>query len=272
MLDLNIQNEYNSLKSVFISNRQNPDMQGFIRALKDLGIKVFLGGKTPTTQIYWPFLRDPFITVDKLFMIGGIDDDGPITTRPFDLLHIGMDIMDHLEEDQVNGDVLTNQENGIPIVLEGGDVIIHNGTIYVGQGGQFTNKYGFGMMEALFSNKFDVKPIFMEPREHITHLDCVFNPISADTAIVHLDSIMPISRGTLKRDFAKLIELTKPEQKALACNVLSIGNKQLFVEQKQERLINTLKKLSFKPIPTKFDMPIQIGGSFRCATVPLERE
>jgi len=112
----------------------------------------------------------------------------------------------------------------------------------------------------------------MEPKTQVTHLDCVFNPISADTAIVYFDPITPASQALIKKHFERLIRLKRAEYEALAANVFSIGDGQIFVEQQQERLKGELEKNSFKPIPTKFDIPARLGGSFRCATMPLVRE
>ena len=270
MLNLNIQNEYNKLKKVYISNRGGPDhdIQGFVRDLKNHGVDVLLGGKTKFTQLQWPFLRDPFMVIDDTFMLAGIDSSGQISTRPDDLLTACWDIMNLIDDNKFNSDAILNQQHGIPTMFEGGDVIVHNKKLYVGQGGA-TNRYGRELLKKNFSNKFDVIPIHTAP--NVIHLDCAFNPLSADVALAHLDSIHPISREVLKKDF-KILEITGQEQKALACNVFSIGDNHVFVEKQQERVINMLKKNSFKPIPTKFDMPIKIGGSFRCATCPLERE
>ena len=147
--DLKIHNEYDPLKSVYMSDRQNPDHQGFIKCLKDFGIEVILANQTLQTRIHWPFLRDPFMVIDDTFMMGGIDSSGGISSRLPDLQTSVMNLMDYIKEDKFTFHVLVNQEEyGMPIVLEGGDVIVHNDTIYVGQGGQYTNRYGLDMMEA----------------------------------------------------------------------------------------------------------------------------
>ncbi|MDR0957116.1 MAG: hypothetical protein LBM09_00870 [Candidatus Nomurabacteria bacterium] len=278
-IDLNIQNEYAPLKSVYMSDRQNPDHQGFIGQLKSLGVDVILANKTQLSGIHWPFLRDPFMVVDDTFVLGGIDRgaDNGITTRPPDILSTAGNIYDLIHDNKFTwyAEAVRDKQN-IPVILEGGDVIVHNGTIFVGQGGQFTNKYGLRLMQEQwdkkFGNKFNVQPIYMQPEAQVTHLDCVFNPISEDTAIVHFDPIMPASRALIKKYFERLITLKRSEYAALAANVFSVGDKQVFVEKRQERLIKELTKNSFKPIPTKFSIPISSGGSFRCATMPLIRE
>ncbi|MCL2451598.1 arginine deiminase family protein [Candidatus Saccharibacteria bacterium] len=212
------------------------------------------------------------MVVDDTFMVGGIDSSGDFTSRSPDLLTACMDIMDQIRDDKFSSAAFAAREDGFPIILEGGDVIVHDGTIYVGQGGQWTNRLGLELMKALWGDKFKIQPIHMKPEAKVTHLDCVFNPISADTAIVHFDPMTVASQGIIQKHFDRLIRLKRAEYAALAANVFSIGGGQIFIERQQERLRRELKRSSFDPIPTKFDKPIRAGGSFRCATVPLRRE
>ena len=57
----------------------------------------------------------------------------------------------------------------------------------------------------------------------------------------------------------------------LSVNVLSLDEKRVVVERREERLATALREWGFEPIPCDFRAFNSFGGSFHCATVDVRR-
>ncbi|WP_346235121.1 dimethylarginine dimethylaminohydrolase family protein [Lysinibacillus telephonicus] len=151
--------------------------------------------------------------------------------------------------------------------IEGGDVIIDRDTIYVGLSNRTDQKAADQLQRLL--NKFNV--ITIDFKEKYLHLDCVFNVVSPDVALVY-------PKALSKKDielFASrydLIEVSEEEQFQLGTNVLSIGNKRLLSLPVNERVNKQLRSRGFEVIEVDITEIIKSGGSFRCCTLPILRE
>ncbi len=166
-----------------------------------------------------------------------------------------------LEDDEISYFNLVKEK------IEGGDVIIDEDTIYVGLSSR-TSQKSADHLQRLFS---DYNVISMPFKEKYLHLDCVFNVVSAEVALIY-------PKGFSGKDleiFAArydLIEVTDEEQFHLGTNVLSIGNKRVISLPMNRNVNNQLRKRGFEVIEIDFTEIIKSGGSFRCCTLPLLRE
>ncbi|BDH60266.1 hypothetical protein MTP04_03960 [Lysinibacillus sp. PLM2] len=151
--------------------------------------------------------------------------------------------------------------------IEGGDVIIDRDTIYVGLSDR-TNQKAADQLQRLL-NQFDVIPVPF--KEKFLHLDCVFNVVSPEVALIYPKALTQkdIELFTSRYD---LIEVSEDEQFQLGTNVLSIGNKRVISLPVNKNVNNQLRNKGFEVIEVDITEIIKSGGSFRCCTLPLLRE
>ncbi len=154
-------------------------------------------------------------------------------------------------------------------LLEGGDIIVNGDTLYVGIG-QRTNEEGYYLLQNHFSNEFNIIPLFLKGRNSL-HLDTVFNVFAEKRGIIFPYAFDNVTLETLRESF-NLIEVTDFEQFTLATNFLMLNPDRVIVDiQRNPRIASELDKLGLKVTDVSFAETNKIGGSFRCATLPLCR-
>ncbi|MCA0987210.1 dimethylarginine dimethylaminohydrolase family protein [Guptibacillus algicola] len=158
-------------------------------------------------------------------------------------------------------------QEGLPGSIEGGDVVIDGSTIWVGVSGRTSQRAIKELQRRL--PQYQIEPLALD--NDILHLDCVFNIISDDTALIYPESFTKDGLKKISARFNTLIEVTKDEQFEMGPNVLSIGNKKIVSLPQNDRLNSVLKSNGFNVIPIDFSEIIKSGGSFRCCTLPLVR-
>ncbi|WP_010651773.1 dimethylarginine dimethylaminohydrolase family protein [Oceanobacillus massiliensis] len=151
--------------------------------------------------------------------------------------------------------------------IEGGDVVVDNKKVWVGQSGRTSPAAVETLEEQLPDHT--VTPILL--RKDILHLDCVFNVIREDTALIYAPA-MDSSSYELLKDAYHLIEVTEEEQFQMGPNVLAIGNNKVISLPENKRLNQEIVHAGFDVIEVPFSEIIKSGGSFRCCTLPLVRK
>ncbi|WP_432681453.1 dimethylarginine dimethylaminohydrolase family protein [Bacillus velezensis] len=150
--------------------------------------------------------------------------------------------------------------------IEGGDILIADGTVYAGLSKRTDKAAVRELQEAL--QEMTVVPIPL--KEDFLHLDCVFNMISETEALYCKNGLRQKEIDLLAERF-EMIEVPEEEQFTLGPNILSIGN-QTIISLPQHRHTNReLRKRGYTVIETEFSEIIKSGGSFRCCTLPLVR-
>ncbi|MCM3669263.1 dimethylarginine dimethylaminohydrolase family protein [Mesobacillus maritimus] len=150
--------------------------------------------------------------------------------------------------------------------IEGGDVIIDRETIYIGLSAR-TNQQAVEHLSQLLTS-FDVKGIKF--KETYLHLDCVFNVISPELAIIYPEALTKEDIELFGSRY-ELIEVSKEEQFTLGTNVLSIGNKKVISLPVNKEVNKQLRDRGFEVIEVDITEIIKSGGSFRCCTMPILR-
>ncbi|GGH77815.1 N-dimethylarginine dimethylaminohydrolase [Pullulanibacillus pueri] len=150
--------------------------------------------------------------------------------------------------------------------IEGGDVIIDRDTIYIG----LSNRTNQGAVNHLktFLTRFNIVPIPFT--ETFLHLDCVFNVISPEIALIFPEALTKEDIKYFQSRY-ELIEVTKEEQFTLGTNVLSIGNNRILSLPINRKVNEELRKRGFEVIEVDLSEIIKSGGSFRCCTLPIVR-
>ena len=187
--------------------------------------------------------------------------------------------------DQINpAKVVTPPEE---VHIEGGDVMLWNDYIFIGtyKGSDYkdyitarTNAAGVQFVKDLFSHKkvkeFDLIKSKIEARDNALHLDCCFQPVGENKAIIY-------KRGFREEaDYLFLVKLfgeenlfhiTRKEMYHMNSNVFSIDTNVVVSEQQFTRLNKWLKKNDFIVEKIPYAEIAKQEGLLRCSTLPLIR-
>ena len=175
------------------------------------------------------------------------------------------------------------------IYVEGGDVILYNDYIFVGTYNQpdfknfktgRTNIEFVDFIKEKFPNKkvlnFDLKKHDTNPYEGILHLDCTFQPVGKDKAIIYRDGFLfDEDFQTIVNIFGEenLFEVTKEEMYWMNPNVFSIAEDVVVTEKNFTRLNDHLQNVwGITVEPINYRNISKMGGLLRCSTMPLVRE
>ncbi len=264
-MELNINNEYDKLTKVVlapVSNEYIKQQNQLIDILERYNVEILMAKKCEQAK-YQMFTRDPFMVIGDKILINYMKEN----IRQLEINTIE-DILNNID----NSKKIYLKED---IIIEGGDIIVHNNTIFVGQSGNRTNKKGLEFIKNMFGDKYNIIPLYMiNPSQYIpfVHLDCLFNPISNDTAIVYKNGFDGDSFNKLNDFFPNLIRVNKNEQDELATNVISLGNKTVIVQKRHVKLVDKLKKNGFIVETMDIYDTVKETGYNRCLTCPLERK
>lgn len=150
--------------------------------------------------------------------------------------------------------------------IEGGDVIVDGDTVFVGISNR-TNREAANQLQSLLPNFNVVEVPFSDA---YLHLDCIFNILSPNEAIIYPEEIHGEKIELLKKRY-DLISVSKEEQATLATNVLSLGNKMVISLPVNKELNKELRRRGYEIIEVDFTEMIKFGGAFRCCTLPILR-
>jgi len=172
--------------------------------------------------------------------------------------------------------------------IEGGDVILHNDYIFVGTyyGSDYseyitarTNLQGVQFLKELFPKKkvvsFNLRKSNTNAKENALHLDCCFQPIGKNKAIIRENGFLE------KKEYQFLINLfgkknvfkiTKEEMYNMNSNIFSISEKVIVSENNFVRLNTWLKEQGFTVEKIPFAEISKQEGLLRCTTLPLYRK
>lgn len=154
--------------------------------------------------------------------------------------------------------------------VEGGDIIVDRGCIFVGMG-QRTTLAGASFLQQRFP-EYDVVPIELrklDEGEDVVHLDCVFVPVGEQSALIYRPGFRSLPPQISDR--YELIDVTREEQNRLATNVLSISPKKVISMPEVGRVNQELRRRGIEVLEVDFCETIKTGGSFHCGSMPLDR-
>lgn len=151
--------------------------------------------------------------------------------------------------------------------IEGGDVIIDRNTVFVGISSR-TSIEAVKELDAKLPNHAVIPIPF---NEKYLHLDCVFNILSPTVGLIFPKALDKETVEMLAKKYT-LIEVSEDEQFTMGTNVLSIGNKKVFSLPQNIEVNKQMRTHGFNVIEVDFSEIIKSGGSFRCCSMPVERE
>ncbi|WP_179335872.1 dimethylarginine dimethylaminohydrolase family protein [Winogradskyella costae] len=221
------------------------------------------------------FSRDiAFVIEDKLIKANILPD----REREYEAIH---QVIEAIGEDNV---IILPEECHV----EGGDVMPWNDFIFIGtySGDDYsdyitarTNMDAVIAIQELFPHKtvkaFELRKSNIDPKENALHLDCCFQPIGKDKAILHKNGFL-IEREYewLLNFFGKenVFEITKDEMYSMNSNIFSISEEVIISEKNFTRLNNWLRENGFIVEEVPYAEIAKQEGLLRCSTLPLIRE
>ncbi len=160
-------------------------------------------------------------------------------------------------------------------VIEGGDVVLHNGMVFVGIGGR-TSMKGYHALKDAFPER-KIIPLQLasssNPLEHTLHLDCTFQPVGKDCAILCPEGFAEPPQALYAFFPPEKIIKVSPETKYhMVPNVFSLGPDAVVSEPNFHSLNDELRKRKIAVHEIPYAEMSKLGGLFRCSTLPLLRE
>jgi len=173
-------------------------------------------------------------------------------------------------------------------MAEGGDVMPWNEYIFVGfsEKEDFekytvarTNKTGIDFLTETFPNKivkgFELNKSDIDPRENALHLDCCFQPIGKNMAIIYKGGFKYSADVEFLVTYfgeENIIEVDKEEMYNMNSNVFSISEEVIISEKGFTRLNEYLRKRGFTVEEVPYAEIAKMEGLLRCSTMPLIRD
>ncbi|WP_410879020.1 dimethylarginine dimethylaminohydrolase family protein [Myroides sp. DW712] len=304
MLQLNVKNETSRLRAVVlgtaVSNGPTPtieeaydpkslehikagtypveadmirEMEAFNQVFEKYEVKVF---RPEIIEDYNQiFTRDIGFVIDNKFIKANIlpDRDRELTAINYVL-------------DQINpSDIISAPEE---IHFEGGDVMLWNDYIFIGSYKRpdyrnyitaRTNELGVEFIRELFPNKivksFDLVKSKVEPRDNALHLDCCFQPVGVDKAIIYKGGFYDEKEYQYLVDIfgeANLFQITREEMYHMNSNIFSIAPDVVVSERNFTRLNNWLRNHNITVEEIPYAEIAKQEGLLRCSTLPLIRD
>lgn len=304
MLELNVKNETSRLRAVVlgtaVSNGPTPtieeaydpkslehikagtypiekdmvlEMEAFNQVFEKYQVKVY---RPEIIEDYNQiFTRDIGFVIDNKFIKANIlpDRDRELTAINYVL-------------DQINpNDIICAPEE---MHFEGGDVMLWNDHIFIGSYKRpdysnyitaRTNELGVDFIRELFPNKtvksFDLVKSKVEPRDNALHLDCCFQPVGTDKAIIYKGGFYDEKEYKYLVDFfgeANLFQITREEMYHMNSNIFSIAPDVVVSERNFTRLNNWLRNHNITVEEIPYAEISKQEGLLRCSTLPLIRD
>ena len=172
--------------------------------------------------------------------------------------------------------------------IEGGDVMLYDDYIFIGTYREKdyadyiiarTNMEAVSAIQDLFPHKkivsFNLRKSNTNPRENALHLDCCFQPVGKNKAILHKNGFLEEDEyNWLVNFFGKenVFEIDKEEMYNMNSNIFSIAEDVVISEQNFTRLNSWLRENGFTVEEVPYAEIAKQEGLLRCSTLPLIRD
>ena len=190
-------------------------------------------------------------------------------------------VLNKIDEDQI---IYPSKE----VHIEGGDVMPWGDYIFMGTytGADYanhitarTNKEAVDFIAQQFPNKkvkaFELRKSNTNARENALHLDCCFQPVGRNKAILHKNGFLWEEEYQWLLDYFgsdNVFEITKEEMYYMMSNVFSISPSIVVSERNFTRLNNWLREHGFTVEEIAYSEIAKQEGLLRCSTLPLVRD
>ena len=249
------------------------EMDGFAKVFAKYNVQVFRPSViNDCNQI---FSRDiAFVIDDKLVKANILPD----REKEFQAIKY---VLNRIDEDQI---IYPPKD----VHIEGGDVMPWGEYIFMGTytGADYadyitarTNRAAVDFISEQFSHKkvkaFELRKSNTNAFENALHLDCCFQPVGKDKAILHKNGFLKEEEYQWLLNFFgsdNVFEITKEEMYSMMSNVFSISPTVVVSERNFTRLNNWLRERGFTVEEIAYAEIAKQEGLLRCSTLPLVRD
>lgn len=249
------------------------EMDAFAAVLQKYGVQVYRPEIIrDCNQI---FTRDIGFVIDDVFIKANILPDRQAEFQAIEYI-----------VKQMNPDkVVTPPEE---VHIEGGDVMPWNEHIFIGtyKGDDYkeqvtarTNMAGVAFIQKLFPHKkvkeFDLVKSKTEARDNALHLDCCFQPVGKNKAIIYKGGFRSEADYQYLVDIfgaENLFHIEREEMYEMNSNVFSISPEVVVSEKHFTRLNAWLRAKGFTVEEIPYSEISKQEGLLRCSTLPLLRD
>lgn len=304
MLKLNVKNETARLRAVILGTAKSNGATPKVEDCYDpKSIEHVLAGTYPKEEDMIPEMEAVAAVFKKydvtVFRPEVIKDCNQIFSR---------DIAFVIEDKIIRANILPNREEEVEAIryvwkqienenriilpeechVEGGDVMPWNDYIFIGtySGDDYadyitarTNMDAVIAIQELFPDKivksFELRKSNTNAKDNALHLDCCFQPIGTDKAIIHKNGFLIEKEYQWLIDFfgnENVFEITKEEMYNMNSNVFSISETVIISEKNFTRLNNWLREQGFIVEEVPYAEVAKQEGLLRCSTLPLIRD
>jgi N-dimethylarginine dimethylaminohydrolase len=171
--------------------------------------------------------------------------------------------------------------------VEGGDVMPHNDYIFIGtyRGEDYsdfitarTNPAAVEAIQKLFPRKkvksFNLRKSNTDAKANALHLDCCFQPVGKDKAIIHKNGFLEEEEYQWLVDFFgkdNVFEIDAQEMYDMTSNIFSISEEVVISDKHFTRLNAWLRKNNITVEEVSYREIAKQEGLLRCSTLPLIR-
>ena len=246
------------------------EMDAFAAVLQKYGVQVYRPEIIrDCNQI---FTRDIGFVIDDVFIKANILPDRQAEFQAIEYI-----------VKQMNPDkVVTPPEE---VHIEGGDVMPWNEHIFIGtyKGDDYkeqvtarTNMAGVAFIQKLFPHKkvkeFDLVKSKTEARDNALHLDCCFQPVGKNKAIIYKGGFRSEADYQYLVDIFGAENLFHIEREEMYSNIFSISPDVVVSEKHFTRLNAWLRAQGFTVEEIPYSEISKQEGLLRCSTLPLLRD
>lgn len=304
MLKLNVKDETSQLKAVLLGTAESCGSTPKAEDCYDPKSKQHVLAGT------YPLEKDMLVEIDavaKVFEKYDVEVFRPKVIKNYNQI-FSRDIAFVIEDKFIKSNILPDREREIEAIqhvidliapenvitlpeevhVEGGDVMPWGDYIFVGtySGKDYpsyitarTNIDAVIALQELFPEKtvksFELRKSNTDPKENALHLDCCFQPIGKDKAILHKNGFLVEEEYEWLHDFfgkENVFEITKEEMYNMNSNIFSISPDVVISEKNFTRLNTWLEEKGFTVEKVPYQEIAKQEGLLRCSTMPLIRE
>jgi len=221
------------------------------------------------------FSRDIAFVIDEKFIVPNILED---RAREFEAISKVVE--------QIESNLVVKMPEGARV--EGGDVMPWDDCIFVGVSNEEdfekytcarTNYAGVAFLQKTFPERtvvsFELNKSDVEPHDNALHLDCCFQPIGKDQAVIYPGGFKNEDDVQFLVDYfgeENIIEITRDEMYNMNSNLFSISPEVIVSEKGFTRLNEELRRRGFIVEEIPYAEIAKMEGLLRCSTLPLRRK
>lgn len=171
--------------------------------------------------------------------------------------------------------------------MEGGDVMPWKGHLFVGYSKEEdfnkyevarTNEAGVDFLRSSFPKweikAFELKKSDDDPKENALHLDCCFQPVGNDKAVIYPGGFKNAADADYLIEFFgvdNVFEITQDEMYHMNSNFFSISPEVVISDRSFTRLNEQFRKWDLTVEEVDYQEVAKMEGLLRCTTMPLRR-